>query len=280
MPNAPEASAGEPLAGGDEDLLGEHEWGSGSGPEFLGPRHEYRESLILRRLHGAVNAGDVLNAGAGAGSLTASLIDRGYCVTSVDMSEPFVERLRDVTAGRGEVEWADLTKLQFPDASFDGVVCGEVLEHIPDDVAALRELRRVLRPGGVFVATVPANPWRYDWFDKWVGHIRRYTPEGMAERLREAGFEDADVDGWGFPVTGLYHRQAYMRLLRRRLRARAPAVEEGGPSLKTRLAMRAFRLLLELDTLFIGRRPGYFGLLVTARVPPVPPVPRTPAPPP
>lgn len=268
------------MTGGDEDLLGEHEWGSGSGPEFLGPRHEYRESLILRRLRDAVKAGDVLNAGAGAGSLTASLIHRGYRVTSVDMSEPFVERLKEVTAGRGEVQWADLTTLQFADASFDGIVCGEVLEHIPDDVAALRELRRVLRPGGVLVATVPANPWRYDWFDKWVGHIRRYSAEGMEGRLREAGFGDADVDGWGFPITGLYHRQAYMRLVRRRLRARAPAVEEGGrPSVKTRLAMRAFRLLLELDTLFIGQRPGYFGLLVSARVPPASPAPRTPAPP-
>jgi SAM-dependent methyltransferase len=276
---------------GDEDLLGEHQWGSGSGPEFLGPRHEYRESLILRRLRVALQTGDVLNAGAGAGSLTESLITRGYRVTSVDMSEQFVDRLRAVTAGRGEVEWADLTKLQFADASFDAVVCGEVLEHVADDLAAMRELRRVLRPGGVFVATVPANPWRYDWFDKWVGHVRRYSAEGMEGRLREAGFDEVHADGWGFPITGFYHRQAYMRLVRRRLRASrgagavAPAdttfaTGNGSrSSSKTRLAMRAFRLVLELDTPFIGRRPGYFGLLVTARVRTGPPGPRTPAPP-
>jgi SAM-dependent methyltransferase len=267
---------------GDEDLLGEHEWGSGTGPEFMGPRHEYRESLIQRRLRRAVPAGRVLNAGAGAGSLTASLLARGYRVTSVDMSEPFLERLRAVTARHGgegsEVLWADLTALPFEDASFDGIVCGEVLEHIPDDVAALRELRRVLRPGGVLVATVPANPWLYDWFDKWVGHLRRYSPEGMAARLREAGFEDADVEGWGFPITGLYYRLGYRPLVRRRVRAQAPPVdEEARPRLRQRLALRAFRAVLELDTLFIGRSPGYFGLLVSARA--APPLPRTPAPP-
>jgi SAM-dependent methyltransferase len=263
-----ERHAGSPA--GDEDLLGLHEWGSGTGPEFMGPRHEYRESLILRRLRRQVPQGHVLNAGAGAGSLTASLLDRGYRVTSVDMSEAFVDALAGITAARGGADsqalWADLTQLAFEDAAFDAVVCGEVLEHIDEDRAALRELCRVLRPGGVLVATVPANPWRYDWFDKWVGHRRRYTQEGLTQRLVEAGFDPVRVDGWGFPVTGLYHRFAYLTLLRRRMRAREGASDSAGagPGLTTRLAMRAFRVVLELDSLFIGRRPGYFGLLVTA----------------
>lgn len=258
---------------GDEDLLAEHQWGSGTGPEHMGPRHDYRESLILRRLKRQAPHGHVLNAGAGAGTLTASLLDRGYRVTSVDMSEPFVERLREVTTERGgdaaDVGWADLTQIPFPDDAFDIVVCGEVLEHIPDDVAAVRELHRVLRPGGLLVVSVPANPWRYDWVDHWVGHIRRYTQEGLAARLTDAGFGAVVVQGWGFPVTGLYHRTAYRRLMRRRVRGRAPAPGvPARPGLPARLALRGFRALLELDTLFIGRYPGYFGLLATARTGP------------
>jgi SAM-dependent methyltransferase len=272
--------------GGDEDLLGLHEWGSGTGPEFMGPRHEYRESLILRRLRRGVPEGRVLNAGAGAGSLTASLLAHGYRVTSVDMSDPFLEQLRAITAAHGDresdVQWADLTQLPFPDGSFDGVVCGEVLEHIDDDRAALRELCRVLRPGGVLVATVPANPWLYDWFDKWVGHLRRYTQEGLSARLRDAGFETVEVAGWGFPVTGLYYRLGYRPFLRRRMRARAgvEGVASARPSLAKRLALRAFRIVIEFDSLFIGRYPGYFGLLVTAARagPPASQVPRTAAP--
>jgi SAM-dependent methyltransferase len=257
-------------AKGDEDLLAEHQWGSGTGPEHTGPRHDYRESLILRRLRRGAPQGHVLNAGAGAGTLTAALLDRGYRVTSVDMSEPFVERLREVTIERGgdgaDVAWADLTQIPFADDSFDVVVCGEVLEHIPDDVTAVGELHRVLRPGGLLVVSVPANPWRYDWVDNWVGHIRRYTQEGLAGRLSDAGFDAVVVEGWGFPVTGLYHRLAYRRLMRRRVRAGAPAPRAAGRrGLPARLALLGFRAVLELDTLFIGRFPGYFGLLATAR---------------
>ena len=78
---------------GDEDLLGEHRWGSGTGPESWGRRHDYRESHPPPPAARSPD-GHVLNAGAGAGSLTASLLGRGYRVTSVDMSEPFLERLR------------------------------------------------------------------------------------------------------------------------------------------------------------------------------------------
>ena len=70
------------------------------------------------------------------------------------------------------------------------------------------------------IASVPANPWRYDWSDHWAGHRRRYTAEGLAARFAEAGFTDVDVVDYGFPLLGLYHRQVYRRMLERRLDAR------------------------------------------------------------
>jgi SAM-dependent methyltransferase len=252
-----------------EQRLESHSWGSGEGPEFYGPRHDYREALMLRRLLPALPGRRVLNAGCGAGSLTLKLIDAGCEVASVDSSTAFVERLREILAERypgrsPPVEVGDLLGLRFEDGAFDGVVCGEVLEHLDDDAQAAREFARVLRPGGVVVATVPANPWRYDWFDHWVGHRRRYTPEGLSGVLGEAGFADVEVASWGFPLTGLYHRKVYERLLRRRL-----SDGEAGPvAPPRRLVQRLLPLLravFELDSLFLGRRPGYFGLLATAR---------------
>jgi SAM-dependent methyltransferase len=242
-----------------------HDWGDA--PELFGPRHDYREALILRRLLPALSGPEVLNAGAGAGSLTLKLVDAGLRVTSVDASEPLCDWVRESLRERGAeaahpVLCGDLARLELPDAAFDAAVCGEVLEHLDDDAAALAELARVLRPGGLLVVTVPANPFRYDWTDRWAGHRRRYTVEGLSARLQEAGFPAPEVVGWGFPMTGLYHRHVYRRALRRRVAAGAGRASGGPPP---RLLAAAVRAVLEVDSAFVGRRPGYHGLLAVAR---------------
>ena len=240
-----------------------HGWGDA--PDLYGPRHDYRQSLMMRRLRDALPAGHVLNAGCGAGSFTLRLLDAGYAVTSVDASEPFVERVRGLVGDRGVVEVADLHALRFEDDAFDGIVCGEVLEHLDDDRTAVREFARVVRPGGYVIVSVPANPWRYDWSDHWAGHRRRYTAEGLAERFTEAGFDDVDVVDYGFPLLGLYHRQVYRRMLKRRLERDGSDV--GAPTGAMKRIAPLVRAAFELDTLFMGKRPGYFGLIASARRP-------------
>jgi SAM-dependent methyltransferase len=240
-----------------------HGWGDA--PDLYGPRHDYRESLMMRRLRPALPAGHVLNAGCGAGSFTLRLLDAGYEVTSVDASEAFVERVRQLVGARGTVELADLHALRFEAGAFDAIVCGEVLEHLDDDQTAVREFARVLKPGGVVLASVPANPWRYDWSDHWAGHRRRYTAAGLAERFTAAGFADVDVTDYGFPLLGLYHRQVYRRMLKRRLERDGGDV--GAPTGAMKRVAPLVRAAFELDTLFMGRRPGYFGLIASARLP-------------
>jgi SAM-dependent methyltransferase len=173
--------------------------------------------------------------------------------------------VRQLVGDRGAVELADLHELRFEAGAFDAIVCGEVLEHLDDDQTAVREFARVLKPGGVVVASVPANPWRYDWSDHWAGHRRRYTAAGLAERFTAAGFADVDVTDYGFPLLGLYHRQVYRRMLKRRLER--DGSDLGAPTGAMRRVAPLLRAAFELDTLFMGRRPGYFGLLASARRP-------------
>jgi SAM-dependent methyltransferase len=244
---------------------GAHDWGAA--PELYGPRHDYREALILRRLLPALPGPEVLNAGAGAGTLTLKMVDAGLRVTSIDASPELCDWVRAALRARGAedanpVLCGDAARLALPDAAFDAAVCAEVLEHLDDDAAALAELARVLRPAGLLVVTVPANPYRYDWTDRWAGHRRRYDAGALESRIREAGFEEVRVQGWGFPLTGLYHRQVYRRALRRRLEAGGGRAAGGPPP---RLAARAVRAALEIDSAFVGRRPGYHGLLAVAR---------------
>lgn len=250
-----------------------HDWGAA--PELFGPRHRYREALMLRRFLPAVPGPEVLNAGAGAGSLSLAAAAAGLRVTSVDASPELCAWTRAALArqeGPGArahpVAVGDLRRLDLPDAAFDGALCGEVLEHLDDDAAGARELARVLRPGGVLVASVPAGPFRYDWTDHWAGHRRRYTAGGLERLLAGAGLGRVRVVAWGFPLTGLYHRWAYRPALRRRLvRGERPG-DSRPPPAASRPAPRALdrvvRAALELDTAFLGRRPGYLGLLAVA----------------
>ena len=138
-----------------------HDWGSA--PDLYGPRHDYREAILLRRLLPALPGPRVLNAGCGAGCLTLRLADAGLEVTSIDASPAFVERVAGLVAERHPgrdlpVRRGDVQALDVAEGAFDAAVCAEVLEHLDDDLAALRGLRRALRPGGVLAVTVPAGP--------------------------------------------------------------------------------------------------------------------------
>ncbi len=80
-------------------------------------------------------------------------------------------------------------ELAFCSNGFDAVVAGDVLQTVSDDVAALRELRRVLKDGGTLCLTVPAYPSLWGEKDEARGHQRRYTASELRRELNNAGFE-------------------------------------------------------------------------------------------
>ena len=117
----------------------------------------------------------------------------GVAATFAAMAE--AGELDDGLARVGTVQ-GDGLRLPFDDATFDRVICSEVLEHLPDDRAAMRELARVLRPGGTMAVTVPRyGPELVNWAlsDEYHavkgGHIRIYRRRQLLERLRASGLE-------------------------------------------------------------------------------------------
>ena len=86
--------------------------------------------------------------------------------------------------------------LPFADGAFVAVVSTDVLSSVEDDRAAIREIFRVLRPGGVFIANVPAYPWLWSCHDVATKSVRRYRRNELAGRIREAGFGEATGTYW------------------------------------------------------------------------------------
>ena len=91
--------------------------------------------------------------------------------------------------GRRGLVCTSSEELAFRSNSFDAALAGDILQTVPDDVAALRELRRVLKDGATLCLTVPAYPTLWGEKDEARGHRRRYTATGMRRRLNNAGFE-------------------------------------------------------------------------------------------
>lgn len=123
----------------------------GSGFVFAGPE---REALFRRYVDGPGRR--VLDLGCRDGALAKAYLD-GNEIVGVDADR---EALADAAKLGIETHWADLDQpLDFADGSFDVVVAGELLEHLRDPLRLVAEIRRVLQPGGTFIASVP-NAYR------------------------------------------------------------------------------------------------------------------------
>ncbi|HEX3804251.1 MAG TPA: class I SAM-dependent methyltransferase [Solirubrobacteraceae bacterium] len=119
---------------------------------------------------------------------------------------------------------ADACSLPIADQSVDVAVTVNLLEHVPDDGLALREIARILRPGGRMVAVVPAGPRTYDYYDRFLGHERRYAKRELWDKCSGAGLSPVDaLHIAALPYPAFWAVKQRNRLLHGRLRDQALA---------------------------------------------------------
>jgi SAM-dependent methyltransferase len=152
----------------------------------------------------------LLDLGSGPGRHAFEACRRGAHVVCADLLHDDLRRAiatltamadaGEATAPFGATR-ADALALPFPDASFDHVIAAEVLEHIPADETAMREIARVLRPGGTAAVSVPRwLPERVCWalsdryHDRPGGHVRIYRGHELRRRLAAAGLRVTGAD--------------------------------------------------------------------------------------
>jgi SAM-dependent methyltransferase len=137
-----------------------------------------------------------------ASGYTLQLLRQTFTDATLIGADPFEEVLSAVAEKLPDVPLLqfDLLKCPLPDGFADGVVMLNVLEHIEDDNAAIHQIFRILRPGGVACIEVPAGPSLFDLYDRILQHYRRYRMRDLTAKLESTGFEVVERSHLGFFV--------------------------------------------------------------------------------
>ena len=203
----------------------------------------------------------IADLGCGTGGNLPMLTNFG-AVVGVEANHAAAEFARGRTGAHIALARAEATNM--PTDAFELVTMLDVLEHLDDERLALREVRRILKPGGHFVFTVPAFPFLWSHHDEMLHHRRRYRRQQLRRLLQEADFQIAWIsyyNAWLFPIV------ACIRLIRRILNR-----DGGGADLGASLPSpinRCLEALFASERHLLGRLNLPFGvsLIGVARAP-------------
>jgi SAM-dependent methyltransferase len=205
----------ENFTGWSDDLTTLHEEAAGDGhPIDVASR---QDALSQLRIHLREKADPtILEIGCSSGFMLKTIAESfpGATVVGADVVREPLFKLAKAFPNLPLMRF-DLLRCPLPSASFDAIVILNVLEHIQDDEAAIRQLHRLLKPGGIVVVEVPAGPQLYDAYDKALMHFRRYRAGDLAKTLARSGFSIIRQSHLGFflyPAFGFVKRRNQRRV--------------------------------------------------------------------
>jgi len=137
---------------------------------------------------GEADGSTIVDLGCSSGYLLEELraAHPGATLLGIDLVESGLRRAHAAVPDAALLQ-ADAGSLPLVDSTIELVVSANLLEHVEDDVGVLREVARILRPGGRAIFVVPASPGLYDYYDRFLGHVRRYARGELPRKAHTAG---------------------------------------------------------------------------------------------
>ena len=169
-------------------------------------RHQMRHMFL-----DDVSPGKLLDVGCGAGVFLQRMHALGWSATGLDFDAKAIDNAKKMHGDGITFMNADLFGARFPDNSFDAVTLSHVIEHVPDPVALLAEVRRILKVGGRLVMTTPnLRSFGHEKFqDCWVGldsprHLQIFSRPSLKKCAHKAGFEEMKFSTSAANADGLF----------------------------------------------------------------------------
>lgn len=247
----------------------------GEDPEFLGPKHWFRQSLIISEISKIKHKGTILDFGCGSGTLLTRLGSLGFHGIGLDTSRQAINYfnqhidkngLKDkITAEIGNEK--TLLSKKYSN-KLDIIIASEVLEHLKNEKTAVKAFYQALKKEGICIITVPAHPYLWDINDDFSSHYRRYEKEQLVKIFTQSGFKVKKIYYWGFPISFLWHKLIFLPLIGKKIKTKIRYTNSKsllGKLLSYKLIKRLVSLPFFIDQLFNWTKKGGSLLLVAEK---------------
>ena len=159
---------------------------SGDNNASLDIWNKFRSSLISKIVH-RFNVNLLWEVGSGEGNVSIPLTLNNQAVICI---EPIYSGAYKTAKMGLETYQGTLSSMNFPNSSITAIGCFDVLEHLENPSLFLREIFRILTPGGYLFTTVPLHQFLFSDFDKFAGHFKRYSKKSLSQELDDSGFHN------------------------------------------------------------------------------------------
>lgn len=148
---------------------------------------EWYNQWTLNKLKPYIN-GDILEVGCGIGNFTTQLTEFGK-VTAIDIQNDYIPALQKKLDGTAQIGLGDIEKEKyfFSSKKFETIICLNVLEHTKNDIVAIENMVKLLKPGGYLLVLVPSGMNFYGRIDKAIRHYRRYNKKSLVSLMEKSG---------------------------------------------------------------------------------------------